>query len=177
MPPVQPESNAVPLRRVMKNRAPDVPAPVDAVPVSGGLRLQTAIHHQRVLRPRPLRLLSSHPERPRQRHGHDQLARVLRLRGWPRNLEPVRVFSGRAPSEASPQTAECSCKHSASEDSLPFRHSGVRRNPVVYLSGPPAFAGAGPASAGVTRTCFIRQDDAHRRCSERHVLTAEAGSA
>ncbi len=53
---------------------------LDAVPLSRRLRLQAPVHAQRVLRPRPQRLLPRDPERSRARPRSDELARVLRGR-------------------------------------------------------------------------------------------------
>ncbi len=43
-------------------------------------RAQAPVHHQRVLRPRPGRLLPGNPGSPGVRHGHNQVAGVLRDR-------------------------------------------------------------------------------------------------
>ena len=45
-----------------------------------GLRLQAAVHHQRILRPGPHGLLPGSPERTADEHGHDGLDRILRHR-------------------------------------------------------------------------------------------------
>lgn len=65
---------------VSGRQRPRLAAALHPLPLQGRIRFQALVHHQRILRPRPADLLQVDPERARQRHGHDRLARLFRHR-------------------------------------------------------------------------------------------------
>ena len=64
---------------VFGRQRPHVKAALDPVSLPGGLRLQAAVHHQRVLRPGPHGLLPGSPGRTTDKYGHDGLDRIFSL--------------------------------------------------------------------------------------------------